>query len=112
MPGVGPAEVAPQKAGAGYPGPPGAQSLSVPQTTTSDSPEGRNSLAVLWLRLHASNTWGMGLMPGQRTKIPHAHGCGQKKKKKITRGVIINIGSQLHTVLWLVWELAFKPAAP
>lgn len=85
MPGVGPAEMAPQKAGAGYPGPPGAQSLSVPQTTTSDSPEGRNSLAVLWLRLHASNTWGMGLMPGQRTKIPHAHGCGQKKKKNHQR---------------------------
>ena len=100
------------KAGAGCPGPPGAQSLSVPRTTTSESPVEGTSLAVLWLRLHASNAWGMGLISGQRTKIPHTHGCGQKKNKRITRGFIINMGSQLHPALWLVWELAFKPAAP
>lgn len=98
------------KAGAGCPGPPGAQSLSVPRTTTSESPEGRTSLAVLWLRLHSSSTWGMGLMRSQKTKILHAHGCGQKKRT--TKGFIINMGSPLHLALWLVWELAFKPAAP
>ena len=30
------------------------------------------SLAVQWLRLHASNVEGSGSMPGQETKIPHA----------------------------------------
>ena len=30
------------------------------------------SLAVQWLRLHASNAGGTGLLPGQETKIPHA----------------------------------------
>ena len=29
------------------------------------------SLAVWWLSLCASNTGGMGLNPGQGTKIPH-----------------------------------------
>ena len=40
------------------------------------------SLAVQWLRLFASTAQGMGLIPGQRTKIPHATKCGQKKKKE------------------------------
>ena len=40
------------------------------------------SLAVQWLRLFASTAQGMGLIPGQRPKIPHATQCGQKKKKK------------------------------
>ena len=30
------------------------------------------SLTVHWLRLHASNEGGMGLIRGQGTKIPHA----------------------------------------
>ena len=33
-----------------------------------------NSLVVQWLGLHASTTGGSGLIPGQRTKIPHATG--------------------------------------
>ena len=40
------------------------------------------SLVVQWLRLHTSNAEGMGLIPGQGTKIPHATWCSQKKKKK------------------------------
>ena len=32
----------------------------------------RNSLAVQWLRLHASTAGGTDLIPGQGTKIPHA----------------------------------------
>ena len=32
----------------------------------------RTSLAVQRLRLHASTAGGMGLIPGQGTKIPHA----------------------------------------
>ena len=37
------------------------------------------SLAVQWLRLHASNAGDTGLTPGQGTKIPHATWCGKKK---------------------------------
>ena len=40
------------------------------------------SLVVQWLRLHASTAGGGGSIPGQGTKIPHALGHGQKKKKK------------------------------
>ena len=33
-------------------------------------------LAVQWLRLCASTAGGMGLIPGCRSKIPHAVQCG------------------------------------
>ena len=44
-------------------------------------------LAVQWLRLHAPNTGGMGLIPSQGTKIPHVSLPPQpaKKKKKSKR---------------------------
>ena len=38
------------------------------------------SLVVQCLRLHASNAGGVGLIPGQGTKILHAKLCSQKKK--------------------------------
>ena len=38
------------------------------------------SLVVQWLRLHAPNAEGMGLIPGQGTKIPHAKWQREKKK--------------------------------
>ena len=38
------------------------------------------SLAVHWLRLCASKARGMGLIPGQRTKIPQMEWCYKKKK--------------------------------
>ena len=31
-----------------------------------------NSLGVQWLGLHASTAGGMGSIPGQGTKVPHA----------------------------------------
>ena len=34
-----------------------------------------------WLRFHASTAEGMGLTPGQGTKIPHATQHGQKNEK-------------------------------
>ena len=40
----------------------------------------QKSLVVQWVRLHASNAAGAGLIPGQGTKIPYA--LSQKKKKK------------------------------
>ena len=36
------------------------------------------SLVARWLTLHAPNAGGMGLMPGQGTKILHALSHGQK----------------------------------
>ena len=35
------------------------------------------SLVVQWLRLCASHAGGMGLIPGQGTKIMHAVQCGK-----------------------------------
>ena len=39
------------------------------------------SLAVHWLRPHASTAEGTDLMPGRGTKIPHAVAQPKKKKK-------------------------------
>lgn len=36
------------------------------------------SLAVHWLSLCVSKAGGAGSISGQRTKIPHATGCGHK----------------------------------
>ena len=44
------------------------------------------SLAVQWLRHHASNAGGSGSNPGLGTKIPHAMQCGKKKKKQASSG--------------------------
>ena len=38
-------------------------------------------LAIQWLGLHASKAGGMGSIPIQRIKIPHATWCGQIKTK-------------------------------
>ena len=45
------------------------------------------SLAVQWLRLCTSTAGGMGLIPGQGTKIPHAAPCGQKKRNSHHKAV-------------------------
>ena len=42
----------------------------------------RTFLAVQQLRLSSSTAGDVGLIPGQRAKIPHAMGKGKKKKKK------------------------------
>ena len=41
----------------------------------------RTSLAVQWLRFHASNAGGMGSIPDLGIKIPHAMWPSKKKKK-------------------------------
>ena len=45
-----------------------------------------NSPAVQWLGLRAASTGGTDSIPGQRTGIPYAEWCSQKKKKPIWRG--------------------------
>ena len=42
----------------------------------------RTSLAVQWLRFHASNAGGMGSIPDLGIKIPHAMWPSKKKKKR------------------------------
>ena len=42
---------------------------------------GGTSSAVQWLRFCASTAGGMGSIPGQRTRIPHATQHGPKKRK-------------------------------
>ena len=43
---------------------------------------------VQWLRLRASNARGVGSIPGQGTKIPHAALHHLKKKKKRQRRLL------------------------
>ena len=40
---------------------------------------------VQWLRLCTSHAVGVGLIPGQGTRVPHAEWYYQKKKKKKSR---------------------------
>ena len=41
-----------------------------------------SSLAVQWLKLHASNARGVGSIPGQRSKCPHAAAKTNKQTNK------------------------------
>ena len=53
---------------------------------------GGTSLVVQWIRLWASTAEGMGSIPGQRTKIPHAT-QPKKKKRKIFNKINLNFES-------------------
>ena len=46
----------------------------------------RVSLLVQWLRHHTSTSGGMGLIPGQGTKILHATQCDQQNLKQKQKG--------------------------
>ena len=46
------------------------------------NPHPGTSLVIHWLRLHAPNAGGMGSIPDQGSKIPHAVWYSQKKKNK------------------------------
>ena len=62
-------------------------SASLPEMAESSSktlPTLGTSLSARWLRLSASNAGGLGLIPSQGTKIPHAPWCSRKKKKGIS----------------------------
>ena len=41
-------------------------------------------LAIWWLRLRVPRVGGLGLIPGQGTKIPHAAQIGEKKKFSVS----------------------------
>ena len=43
----------------------------------------KESLLVQWLRLHASTSGSLGLIPDLGAKILQAEQCSQKKKKKL-----------------------------
>ena len=55
------------------------------------------SLAVQWLKLCTSSVGGIGSIPGQRTKIPHATWCSQKKKS-IT--IFLNVLENKNYLEW------------
>ena len=57
------------------------------------------SLAVQWLRLHASTAGGMGLTPGRGTKMPHAVQHGQKKKLNDIKESLLILGGVIM-ILW------------
>ena len=57
------------------------------------------SLVVQWLRLHASTAEGLGSIPGQGTKIPHAVWYGQKKKKMKVVGGVLPLAAVANTFL-------------
>ena len=50
------------------------------------------SLAVQWLRLHASTAGGAGSTPGQRTKILQVAGHGQSINQSINKNAATNEG--------------------
>ena len=53
------------------------------------------SLAVQWLRHHASTAEGTSLIPDPGTKIPQATRCGQKKLFNIHQGKASSIRNQV-----------------
>ena len=55
--------------------------IAQPGKKCQNQRETGTSLVVQWLRLCTPSAGGMGSIPGQRTKIPHAMQHSQKKKK-------------------------------
>ena len=47
-----------------------------------------NSLEVQWLGLPALTAAGLGLIPGQETKIPQTTQRGQRKKCKVSKEIL------------------------
>ena len=64
----------------------GAENLSLAKFFLPFHPfllQWRTSLAVQWLRLHASSTGGTGWIPAWETKVPHPTLQGQRRKKGV-----------------------------
>ena len=57
---------------------------------------------VQWLELRASAAWGLGSIPGQRTKTLQATRCGKKKKKNCSYLVTLVTFPVLSSYMWLV----------
>ena len=52
------------------------------------------TLVVQWLRLHTPNAGGLGLMPGQGTKISHC--CVAEKRRKLFSNCLVLKKSYSH----------------
>ena len=61
-------------------------------------------MTVQWLRLCAHIAGGVGLIPGWRTKIPHAVRCGPKKKKTVLR-MKLRLSNTLFFSLKILWVI-------
>ena len=59
---------------------------------------GVTSLAVQWLRLLASDAGGMGLIPGQGTKIHMPRGEAKTKQNKTKNTIKLLISLQLKEI--------------
>ena len=67
-----------------------------------------NSLAVQWLRLHAPNAGGLGLIPGLGTEIPRATWHSQEKKNLMCDQLdYFPLSRQMMN-----WHLTLKPRLP
>ena len=89
-------------------------SLTSHPAPAQETPLG-TSQAVQWLRLHASNAGGMGLIPGQGTKIPHAMRCAPcpppKKAKRIHWHLKLSLSQPALTPTFLATLLP-PPGSP
>ena len=59
------------------------------------------SLAVQWLRFHASTAGGVGPIPGQGNEIPHAPWCGQKIKS-------LKKNDNCMSLCWVIYNKDWK----
>ena len=64
-----------------------------------------NSPAVQWLGVRAASAGGTGSIPGQRTGIPYAEWCSQKKKNQRNRS-----GGANQNMVWLMSNSIFSKA--
>ena len=69
---------------------------------------GGTSLVVQWLGLRASTAGGMGLIPGQGTKIPYAGCSTAKKKKKKNEGEIMTFTNKQKLREFIPFILALQ----
>ena len=64
---------------------------------------------VQWLRLHAPNVWGTGLIPGRGIKIPHAVWPKSNNNEKKIKNKMMNYKSKqtkpkVCTICLICWS--------
>ena len=76
------------------------------------------SLVIQWLIFHTSTLGGTGLIPGWRTKIPHAAQCGPKTRKRLKCHLLAQLCVGMMTtqyrggsILWVQNEVSSRPEA-
>ena len=62
-------------------------------------------LVAQWLRSHASNARGAGVISGQGTKIPHATRSGQREEKNFQTNMSKQTAGHIDIKPTRIWEL-------